>query len=89
MAGRTFILKLHQMREAAELHREGWSVAQLAERFRCSRNAVQNAFAYMGVKQRTPQEGREAARQSGYWEWKAESRRASASLARTISHWRT
>jgi hypothetical protein len=87
MAGRTYALKLDQMREAKRLHAEGWSAAQLAERFNVSKNAVQNAFAYMGIPQRTQQQGREAARVSTYWRWKAERRRPSSQLANVITNW--
>jgi hypothetical protein len=88
MAGRTFTLRLDQMRLAAKLYEEGWSHFQLAERFDVSRNAVQNALAYMGVKSRAPQAGREAARNSSYFTWKMERRRATTPLAQTLGHWR-
>jgi hypothetical protein len=89
MAGRTYALRLDQMREAARLYADGWSHSQLAERFGVSRNAVQNALAYTGVKSRTHQAGRAAASNSGFLAWKAQQRRASAPLAQTIAHWGT
>jgi hypothetical protein len=87
MAGRTYALRLDQMREAAKLYADGWSASQLAERFNVSKNAVQNALSYMGVPQRAHQQGREAARVSTYWRWKADQRRKSSHLAAVINQW--
>jgi uncharacterized protein (DUF433 family) len=56
--GRTLGLKTTEIAQAAQMYRDGYSARQIAEHFRCSKNAVQNALAYAGVQPRTADEGR-------------------------------
>lgn len=58
MASGDFALKAPQMREAADLYRQGYSHRQIAARFRVSACAVKNALAYMGVPPREKIEAR-------------------------------
>lgn len=84
-----FALKMPQMREAARLYAEGWSAQQLAERFHVHKSTMQDSLKYMGVKPRTPQEGRIAARNSTYRTYMAERRRPPLPLSQAVNQWRT
>lgn len=50
-------LTVPEIAKASQMYREGYSARQIALHFQCSKNAVQNALAYAGVKPRTPIEG--------------------------------
>lgn len=51
-------LLMPQAKEAARLYEQGLSTAQIGQRFGVSRQAVGSALSAVGVRLRTPLEGR-------------------------------
>lgn len=73
---------------AADLYRQDWSVQQIAWRFHVARSTVQLALKRQGVVlNRTPQQGREAARSSGWNEYRKSIRPTYVSLINAVSDW--
>lgn len=85
-------LKPEQIAQVATLYAEGWSQAQLADRFNVARDTIQRALAMQGVKCRGHEEGRKAGRKSGWNAWRKERRAAAANpfhIQQPANHWRT
>lgn len=58
MGAGDYILKAPQMKQVAHLYSCGYSMAQIADYFGVSKNAIKNALTYEGVQPREKFEAR-------------------------------